>query len=126
MGSAKRANSVGYGERRWRRAGTPDARLSGVPTMRSDRLKERWWVGGVVILAALLTLATACCLFGGHGRASHLAQPDLCLGVFVVSLAVISLRPLLAGGWAVRPLVVAAHAVGSQTPDPPPRPALFP
>ena len=124
MGWGKRAKSLGYSARRWHRAGIPDALCSRVRTIRSDRLKEFSWVAAVVILAVLLTLATACCLFHDHGRASHLALPDFCLSMLAVSLAVMSLRPLLAVRWAVNPLVVAAHAVIRQTPDPPPRLSL--
>ena len=93
--------------------------------LRSDPLRQVWWVWSLVIAAALLTLAIGFCLFDDHGTAGHVEAPDLCLGMLAVSLAVLSVAPLLAIGWAGSPPFIAAYAVARHTPDPPPRPVFF-
>ena len=95
--------------------------------IRDDRLRKTWWVRGVMIAVALLTLATGFCLFDhdDDGTADHVMPPDLCLTMLAVSLAVMPLIRLLAVGWAVTLPVVAFHVVARHIPDPPPRLALF-
>jgi hypothetical protein len=65
-------------------------------------------VWALAIAAALLTLATGSCLFDDHGTAGHGETPNLCLGMLAASLAVLSLAPRLAIGWAVSPPLVAS------------------
>jgi hypothetical protein len=94
-------------------------------TLRVARLRDRWWVRGVVIAAALLVLATGFCLFDQdeHGSGGRVTPPDLCLGMLALSLAVMPLVKSLAAGWAVSPRFVLARAFALHVPDPPPRPA---
>ena len=114
------------------RSGADDADLAlGVHSvrvmlaMRRDHSREAWWIRGMVIAVALLTLATGFCLFDqdDHGTAGQL--PDLCLGMLAVSLTVIPFARLLAVGWTVSAPAVAAYVVARHIPDPPPRPTLF-
>jgi hypothetical protein len=95
--------------------------------IRDDRLNKTWWIRGVMIAAALLTLATGFCLFDqdDDGSADHVMRPDLCLAMLAVSLAVMPLIRPLAVGWAVSPPVGTVHVVARHIPDPPPRLALF-
>jgi hypothetical protein len=94
-------------------------------SLRVGRLRDRWWVQGAVITAALLVLATGLCLFDQDEDRSggRVPPPDLCLGMLALSLAVMPLAGLLAAGWTVSPPFATAHAVALHVPDPPPRPA---
>lgn len=96
-------------------------------TRRRDRASEAWWIRGMAIALALLTLATGFCLFDrdDHGTADHAAPLDLCLAMLAASLAVIPFARLLAVGRALNPPVAAEYAVARRIPEPPPRPVLF-
>jgi hypothetical protein len=97
-----------------------------MPAIRRDRLREAWWVRGMVIAIVLLMLATGLCLFDqdDHATAGQLV-PDLCLGMIAVSLMAIPFARLRAVGWTLTAPAVAAYVVVRHIPDPPPRPALF-
>jgi hypothetical protein len=93
--------------------------------MRGEQLRKVWWVHGLVMATALLALATGFCLFDQDhdGAAGHMAEPDLCLGMLAVSLAVMPLVRPLAVGWTVNLPVAAPHTVTLHIPDPPPKSA---
>lgn len=92
---------------------------------RGDPLRVRS-AGGVVVGAAiLLMLATGFCLFDDDGTAGQGRVLDVCLGVVALALAVMSLAPLPAIGWAMRSPASPSYVVARGIPHPPPRPALF-
>lgn len=97
-------------------------------SMRCARRTEVWWVRCLVISTALLVLATGFCLFDlDHEDADgHATQPDLCMGMLAVSLAVLLLVRPLAAGWAINPVFTAPLAVVIYIPDPPPKPTSLP
>jgi hypothetical protein len=100
--------------------------------MRRDRSGVVWWVRGMIVAVAVLTVAIGFCLFDqddhgrqpDHGTAGHLA-PDLCLGMLAASATLMSFARLFATGWTVHPPAVAAYVIARHVPDPPPRPVLF-
>lgn len=96
-------------------------------SLRVGGLRGAWWVRGVTIAVAMLALATGLCLFDQDedGATGHVTSPDLCLGMFAVSFAVMPLARLLAVGWTVNLRAATPYAVALRIPDPPPRPARF-
>lgn len=94
-------------------------------SLRVGELREAWWVRGAAAAVALLALAAGVCVFdqdggGAGGRGTPL---DLCLALLAVSLAVMPLVRLEAGGWAVSLPLAGAYDVALYSSDPPPKPA---
>ena len=95
--------------------------------MSGEHPRKVWLVRGLVMATVLLALATGFCLFDQDhdGTAGHLTQPDLCLGMLAVLLAIMPLVRPLAVDWAVNLLVATPHTATLHIPDPPPKPAAL-
>jgi hypothetical protein len=90
--------------------------------IRTSRVHRSWLGSGAVVLVLILAVAGFVCLLHdqdmGH---QHLMTPDLCLGLLVVSLALVALvRPLVLG-WTIALPPAPAYATTIHIPDPPPK-----
>jgi hypothetical protein len=82
---------------------------------------EGRWVGALAIAGVLvLVVGVGCCLFDDHGASTH-GPLGSCLGMVAVPLAVVSLGPLLASGWAASAYPLAGYRVAHHIPAPPPK-----